>query len=158
MSYRSALAVAIRARAIADATLTGYLAAGNLSVRQVFAGEDAVFPYIYFALTGSTNDEAFRTEGRIQRVDWHVYVPEQAPAASGVDQFLKRNNIVSRLMGDWSAQVAGTGPTYGFNRWQPTVTGWAPTHMEFLSDTDLDEPGVLHSLLQFQVHMTKAGA
>ena len=158
MNYSSALSLAIRARAIADTTLVGsggYVATTGL--RRTFAGQDAAFPYIIYHFSDVSNDEAFRTETYIQRVDWHVFVPEE-PQAVAPDPFLLADNIVTRLMGDWSAQTYGTGPTYGFNRWQPTVSGWSPNPFEHTGTTNQDEPGVLHRIVQFQIRMNKAGA
>lgn len=158
MNYLSALSIAVRNRAIADTTLvggSGYVATAGL--RYNFGGVDTALPFIVYSFTDHRRDDAFRTERWLVTMTWDVFVAEE-PQAVSPDPFLSLHNITSRLSGDWSAQVYGTAPTYGFNRWQPTVSGWSPNHFEHISTTPAHEPGVLHDILTFTIGMNKAGA
>lgn len=158
MNFQNALSIAVRNRAIADTTLVGsggYVPTAGL--RYAFAGVDQPLPYIVYSFPDIRRDDTFRTERWIVTMTWDVFVAEE-PQAVSPDPFATLHAITDRLNGDWSAQTYGTGPTYGFNRWLPTVTGWTPNHFELLSVTPSHDPGVLHNILTLNIGMNKAGA
>jgi hypothetical protein len=148
----------IRARAIADSTLTALLGAAT-SVYNLVEPEDTAFPYIVYEVVTAENDSTFRTAR--EKVDFRIkWVVEERPDAGTPDPVTRGRAIEMRLFGDWTAQAAGTAPTFGFERWKPTLTGsgWTADICEHQRTVTAHAPGTLQWVMEFKLAVHKAGA
>jgi len=158
--YLPKLQQVIRTRLVGDSTLRGQIASG--SVRWNELDRDTAVPYIALVLTGTDPEvEGFKLAGKQVDVDVHIFVPSQNDNASTPTVAASTLATVSdRIEGDWDEQTGIASPTYGLNRWQPTLTGtnWNCTHMQWITTSVLDEPGLLHHVHTFRCFPNKAQA
>lgn len=153
------LAVAILARLTADTTLIGtgaYLAAG--SIKQVFAGEGASFPYMLFRLADARNIDAMRTRSMELDAIFDIYIEEQPRASTAPTPFARGSQIITRVLGNWDEKSYGVAPDYGLDRWQPTLSNWTANPLEHTGTTEAHEPGVLHWIVNFKVRTHRSAA
>lgn len=148
----------IRARLVADANLTGLLGAAT-SLYNQYVPPDTAMPYVVYDMESAETDDAFRTARYIAgfRVHWYVAERDNANAYSPV---VRGRAIELRIMGDWTAQTAGTGPTFGIQRWKPTLTssGWTADLCEWQRTVADHTGGVMHWIAEFKVGIAKAAA
>lgn len=119
-----------------------------------------VFPYIVYSVFESENTSTFRTRAWKRRVRFDTFV--EVEPNSTLDVLQRGSDILRRLEGDWEDQVAGTAPTFGFDRFQPTLTGsgWSADIFELV------DSGEDHSIgdrlytwsMTFDITTSKAGA
>lgn len=117
----------------------------------------ASFPYLQLNVAGASNVDAMRTG--VREITFRVNaflrsgpVYEEATDAKGWA-------ILNRVKGDWEAQAAGTGPTYGLDRWQPTLTGdWTADICEQIDSITQHEDDALHFVDTYRVFLSRQGA
>lgn len=146
----------IRARLVADSTLTGLLGAAT-SVFNQYTPPDTVFPFVWYVMENTENVEAFRTASIECSFSVHWAVEERS---NSYDPVARGRAIEARVFGDWHLQSAGTAPTYGLNRWQPTLTGsgWSSGIVEWEGTRPDHSEGVMSWYQEFKVRISKAGA
>jgi len=111
---------AIRARLIADTTLTGLLAAGNASVGGELMAPRNVdgYPYVAIGIDDMSQADGFTID--VLNVLFTVTTVSRVGAG-----LIPPTNIMQRIYGDALSQVGRT-PTYGLHRWAPGTIGTAP--------------------------------
>lgn len=116
----------------------------------------SAYPYIIFNAETSENVDSFNTAVVDARFSVHTYVAEED--ASGIAPWSRGKAIVARVRGDWDAQ-AGRTPSFGLDRWQPTLTGSGWSASIVVSDTEMEqhEEGVMHWVQSFRCLVSKAG-
>ena len=76
-------------------------------------------------------------------------------------------DIEKRIIGDWPSQVAGTGPTYGLDRFQPsldayttgvTACGWTADTIRRTYVRDDDNDDILHRIFGFEILISEVAA
>lgn len=158
--YLPKLTQAIRARLTGDSSLVTLVSTSG-SIRWNEMDRDQAFPFVSL-VTGNIGPgaEGFGLRSREFQVDVHICIPAQHDNSSTpTDAVNTMASIEARIDGDWDEQ-ATRAPSYGLDRWQPTLTGtnWNCTHLEYLSSGVLDEPGVLHHVHTYRCYPNKAGA
>jgi hypothetical protein len=146
----------IRDRLTGDATLTGYLGATG-SVFWNEAPSETALAYVVLNQVSTERDDGFRGRGRRMTFDVHVFVRE---TSSGLDSVTRVANIMDRIDGDWDEQNATTAPTYGLDRFRPSLTGtgaWSADIIEYVGDRDASEPGFRHYVMTYTVGLYKQG-
>lgn len=146
----------IRTRLTGDTTLTALLGATS-SVFNQYVPPDTAFPYVWYVIENSENVETFRTASIEVSFSVHWAVEERANA---YDPIARARAIELRLFGDWYAQSAGTAPTYGLNRWQPTLSGsgWSADIVSWQGTRPNHAEGVMAWYQEYTVRLSKAGA
>lgn len=175
--YLPALSKAIVERLQGDATLVALLGGSStpekkLRITNTFplVGVDpagTTFPYVTFYCSGGVVDDPM--DGRRDVVTLEVrFRVEEQPAAGG-DSLLTSMKIQQRIVGDFPAQTAAAGPSYGLDRWTPpaftggTYTGdydsaYAAETMVLRSwndITDMESGGVREWLMTFECGIDK---
>jgi len=127
-------------------------------ITNIFARAGGGYPSIVYNVASATQTDAFRTATREVTFDVHVLVEEQPD--DGGDPADIGAKILARIAGDWTAQPAGTGPTYGLDRWQPPLsgTGWSASIVEAVDSREEHAEGMYHWVETFRVLVSKAGA
>lgn len=123
------------------------------------APTNATLPYVTFN-TSATNaeHEGFRTRVRSVTIDVHTWVQR---AATGYNPLDRCDLIMARIIGDWPDQLSGTGPTFGLDRWQPTLTGtgWEASIFDFVEEFDAsEEEDRFHFIQTLQLLVSDPGA
>lgn len=121
-------------------------------------GTSSVYPYIVYATASSQNDSEFETRGWIREIDFHIYVEKSS--SSITDPMQRGADILRRLEGDWEDQPAGTQPSFGFDRYKPSLgsSGWTPDIFELIDSRDLHEDEVYHWMMTFRIRNSKRRA
>lgn len=137
-----AIFAAIRDRLMADTGAGGLVNADVPLVTGVYflrAPASAAAPYIVIrSPRGSAPHEGFGTSSRTREIAVEYYV-QTAPALE-YDPVARAFAIQNRIEGDWDEQ-AGGAPTYGLNRWHPTLTGasgWEADIVEYREDGEFE--------------------
>jgi len=163
MSYLPKLWTDISARLEADTTLMAALPSGS-GILNSRSFDNSPLPVIVYNVVSDTSDDAFRLSHRIVSFDVHVYVERSASAspnvAGQVDGFTVAGTLIGRIDGDWTAQTFGTGPTYGLDRWRPSLTdsGFAATVCVKKSSREMHDDETLHWVLEYEVRISKVAS
>lgn len=157
----SALWLAVRNRAKADTGAGGLFAPGAYLISDIYENDwpEAVpLPIVVYDVAGTENLDGFRNALEKVLVRFSVYVRTD-PVVS-TEATATASKIINRLEGDWPAQSYGTGPTFGFDRWIGTLSSsnWTKCMMIRRGTRAEHSAGVLHYVLDFEVHLTRAGA
>lgn len=173
--YLPALEKAIGDRLLADTGSGGLFNVGNLllavhptgaSVGQgvyntaipgANTAGSTVFPAITFEITSALHDyESQRTRTLNVTVEFAVYV-DRGFASNPIK---RGSDILGRIIGDWTEQAAGTAPTYGLDRWQPTLAGvtWLPGIFLHQSDKTEHQETRFVWVSTYAINISKAGA
>lgn len=155
-----ALWLATYSRAVADTGTGGLFNVGTPLITGFYntrAPAAATYPYAVYQVEASEKALAFRTNGWTRHVAMHVYTQVVSDGTLGLNRGAL---IMERLEGDWDAQTLGTGPTYGFNRFKPTLTnsGWTADIFELQDSREEHDENVYHWIMQFTINNWKAAA
>lgn len=136
---------AVRTRLIADATLTGYLAAGSSSVTAVFGAAVLAYPYVVYAVTDAEEADSFNADVVVCTIEVHVL----DAAANGQ---VTCRNAIERIRGDATLQSSRT-PTYGLHRHKLNLsdTYWTGGVIQRVGGSTEHERDVLHYVERYQV-------
>lgn len=76
------------------------------------------------------------------------------------DPTLRTAKCIDRIEGNWDEVAAGTAPTYGLDRWQPTLSGstWTCDVMQLSQIEDTSDDETYRYGVQFVVTAQKVGA
>jgi len=165
--YLPQLETDIGDRLTADTTLLNLLAThpvGASAGRGIYntvvpvAQTGTVFPCIVYQVESAGSADALRDRVRRAMVTFHIFV-DRSPG-SAYTPITRGMAILSRLEGDWTEQTAGTPPTYGVDRWQPTLgsTTWAATIMEFEGDAAAHDESQFHWVYRAGCYISRAAA
>lgn len=148
----------ISARLLADTTLTGLLGSSSAIYNQ-YVPDETAFPYVYYVVTSAASGDGFRLGKMDYMIDVHWCVEERSNANS-YDPVVRGRAIEVRIFGDWLSQSAGTAPTYGINRWQPTLTGsgWSASVCVFKDARPEHTDGLMHWIHRYSLVVSKTGA
>lgn len=161
MSYLAALWDDIKDRAASDTGAGGLFASGSPLVTAIWnntAPANTTMPFLVYDVLDAFQADGFRTS--CYRVAWRVNTYCERFNDGIADTALRCSQIQARILGDWTAQTYGTGPTYGFDRWQPTLTGsgWSATVCQHVRSGEAHTLEMWHFYEEFQVWIAKAGA
>lgn len=149
----------IRARLVADTTLTAIVPAASIYSEWVPA--DTALPYIVIMEGVTTNDPHFRTAREVTDFSVHWFVDSRPNTNTPVPVVTGRS-IEVRVKGDWFSQTAGTAPSFGLDRWKPTLTGsgWSPDICLWRQTRRSDPPDrpVYRWIASFVTSPARAGA
>lgn len=117
-----------------------------------------VFPCIVYQVESAGSADALRDRVRRARVTFSIYV-DRSPS-SGYQPIKRGMDIMARIEGDWTEQAAGTAPTYGIDRWQPTLgtTTWSATIFEYEGDLAAHDEDQYHWVYTAGCYVSRAGA
>ena len=162
MTWRAPLWKAIMDRAKTDTGSGGiYESDGTNLVTgfyNVWLPTDQTFPAVVYQIASAFDVDDFTAKVIELDIRMHVFakmVPVDGDTPGG-DLIAA---IVDRINGDWLLQSNGA-PTYGFDRWKPTISGW-DTDMMVHSDSNENhelENGILHQIESFDMVLSKQGA
>ena len=164
MSWEQPLWQAILARATGDTGSGGLFnpsaplitAFYNNFIPQNQSGTITDLPFAVFMLPSAANVDGFRTLMRNITARISIYT-ERFPTTAG-DGLATANLIIERFMGDWTAQTYGTGPTYGYDRWQPSPTGYTASVFAHTNTIEAHTDSVYCFNLEFKLLLSKAAA
>lgn len=153
----AAIGKVIYDRAQADTGSGGLFNSGNeliTGIYNTFAPFDTAYPYIVYFLPAVTATTAFRKEIVQVDVQFSLFVETtggSSGSSSGYDGLLVASNILARVYGDSAtAQSFGT-PTYGFQRWKPTLSGsWTADTMIHQNSATQHEAGLYHFIEEYR--------
>lgn len=160
--------LAVYNRLTGDTGSGGLFASGSNLVRAVYNTRPPVsvegtsnFPYIVYSVFESDPSEsAFRTRVWRRRVRFDVFV--EAEANNTVDAMARGSDILRRIEGDWEDQATGTGPTFGIDRWKPSLTGsgWTADIFDPVDggEDHSFEDGYFSWFITYDIRNSKAGA
>jgi len=161
--YLATFTDAIRDRLAGNSTLRSALAAGSGSIRWYEQDRDAAMPFVTVAMQAmdaTSSVQGFTKRAERVEIDVHVYVDAQSDNGSTPTNGNETLGSISYMVkGDWHEQSSGL-PTYGFDRWQPTLTGsgWDCTSIMLEQTAVLNEPGILHHVHTFVCHVSVSKA
>lgn len=162
MSYLADLWSAIRTRALADTGTGGLFNASSPLVSGIWNNEApnntslASLPLLVYDTLDAANVDAFRTSN--YRVQWRVTTYCERANDGIADTAARCAAIQARILGDWTAQTYGTGPTYGFDRWQPSLSPWSATVCQHLRSGTAHTLEMWQFFEEFEVWVSRAGA
>lgn len=141
--------------------VTTPLITGVYNTRPPFTAEGSdPFPYLVYSVFESENRNAFRTRVWRRRVRFDIFV--QVDPNGTLDVLQRGADILRRVEGDWEDQAVGTAPTFGFDRFQPTLTssGWTAGIFDLVdSGEDHSPEDELYTwTMTFDILTSKAGA
>ncbi len=114
----------------------------------VLAPTNQPFPYCVASIASKTPNDAFGAD--VLQVRWNVSVfslVRHGPAQPSA--------ILRRIYGNWSASGS---QTYGFHRWQPSMTsadGWAASAMRFISEFEQHDEDVYQHGQQYEFYLSR---
>lgn len=115
----------------------------------------ATLPYLVYSVTGTDGgNDGFKTAYRTVNFSIWSVVPSHE---SEVDTLDVTQKIISRLEGDWWDQSGGV-PTFGFDRFAPTLSGttWGCDQVLFERWRDAsDSDGAIVSVIDFSLRLSK---
>lgn len=156
MNYLPLLMQSIRTRLTGDTGTGGLFASGSPLLSGVFltrAPEKQAFPFAVITLVDATADDAFRTKTDTVVFQVSVYVD-----LNSTSPLQRMSDILERIDGNWETVAYGTQPTYGLDRWRPTVTGWSPDIVTRERAMQMaDTPDVLTFIAQYRVNISRVG-
>lgn len=157
--YSVQLGKAIYTRLVGDTDTGGLrpasspLIASNAGIRVGVLSPETPMPYIEVMLFSARQDDAMRVRRFEVNVNVSVFTAE---ASTDYDPHERHAKIIERIAGDWPAQAYGTGPTFGIDRWSPSLTGWTNNILTLEEEAPGDREGVLSSVLTFRTFVNQA--
>ena len=161
MTWRAPLWKAIMDRAKTDTGSGGIFEVGGTNLvtgfYNIWLPTDQTFPAVIYEIAAAFDFGMFKANMIDIDIRMHVFakmVPVDGDTPGG--DLLAA--IVDRINGDWILQSGGL-PTYGFDRWTPTVSGWDTDMMvhEDSIENHEQENGILHQIESFAMVLSKQG-
>ena len=147
---------AIYARAIADSGSNGLF--DSLGTAYLIGGfwnnqgpRNNPMPFCVYNVGADANRNS--RGKRLVEVTWRLSTFVAIKDSSIAVAMTRGAAILARTIGDWNT-ATGYVPTYGFDHWAPTVTGFASSPMNLLSTRELHENTVLHWVQEFSLFIS----
>jgi hypothetical protein len=146
------LNLVLRARATADIFSGGLFIAGSSAFINAWnwnaVPEDTAYPYVIQSIASLVSRNAMQkdiVECRVRFGIWHT-----REAQADVDPYLTVSAIEARIYGNWSSASPTVAPTYGFHKFQPSLSGWSATVMEYVQTFDESDKRRIHIIPEFR--------
>lgn len=163
MTWRQPLWKAVYDRAQADTGSGGLFESSGTNLLTGFYNTrlptDQGFPAVVYEISSAFADDGFAKAIRDIDIRFHIFTKEE-PTDGGTDGWTLLANISARIGGDWTSQ-SDRVPTYGFDRFEPTLTGGFTADIMALVDSiENHEPenGILHQIDTYSLLISRAGA
>lgn len=156
--YLPQLEKAVYDRLAADTGTGGLFNVSSPLVTACYNGEvkaEQAYPFLSLNVVSAPSQDSMDTRVRLVTMDVHVYCKKsQDPGDSSYDGMDVGGKIIERVVGDWDQQ-SSRSPTFGLDRWKPTLTSWVADNFRSIEERADHEDGVYHWVLTFEVYVSR---
>lgn len=112
-----------------------------------------IYPCVLYTVKAEPRD-TLRDRIRLVTVDINVVCEKSDAAYNGLTRGAA---ILARLDGDWPQQAAGTAPTFGLDRFHPTMTAWTGDIFDFQGIDEAHADGKYIWVYSLTIEASQAG-
>lgn len=145
---------AIRDRLVGDTGTGGLFNSGSPLLTAFYYAAiptSGTMPYAVLSFASDTENDAFAKDIRQIVFRINVFVPRIH--ATITDPTNRGSQILARIYGDTSA---GSAPTYGLHRWQPSLSGsWSAAHVQQAQAFDEHTDDTYSWVLEYKLTISK---